>query len=156
MSKHHFRTLLRRYRSGSSSEREKKLVEQWFDLLGGDPPVRSGEQNRQIEERLWQAIQNKQDYSLKRERPLRAYLWTAAAAVTLLLAVWGGAQYVGNLGSGTGATVATASAQQGTPIRRTNDTRADIRIELADGSLVTLSPRSSLGLRPGSPRTGVR
>ncbi len=143
MSKQHFRTLLHRYRSGTSSEREKKLVEQWFDLLGGDMPARSLEQNRQIEERLWQAIQEKQDYSSKRPQLLRPYRWMSAAAVILLLAVWGGYQYVSNQATGSEASLAVDREKGGT-IRRMNDTSADMKIELTDGSLVMLSPHGIL------------
>ena len=146
MSKQHFHTLLSRYRKGECSEQEKRLVEQWFTLLDGEKPHHTYEESQQIENRIWQAIQQKQvpvrATKIKKLPVLFPWRWVAAAV--LLAIVWGGYQFQQN--SITQAKTGSVSENQRSNglLKRTNNTANLQVIKLEDGTEISLSPKGSI------------
>lgn len=146
MSKPYFHTLLKRYQNGECTPREKRLVEQWFALLDGEAPNHTPEEQQQVEDRIWRAIQQKQPLVVEtRIRPLHgrtSWRWAAAAAVVLAVLVggyrfWQNQQLVGRTGP---VAQPTASGL----FTRTNSTNQPMVFRLSDGTEVRLSPLSRL------------
>jgi transmembrane sensor len=145
MSKQHFRTLLKRYQANDCTPQERRLVEQWFALLDGDPPRRTALESQQLEDRMWQAIQQK---SQKAPSPVRANVsvqkwWMAAAALVILGLSWFAFETF-NTNSNTLSTDGKSDKFLSGLVQRTNTTNTNLEITLSDGSQVTLAPRSSL------------
>ncbi len=146
MSKQHFRTLLNRYRSNECSPQERRLVEQWFSLLDGEPSVRDARQTQQLEEKIWRAIQEKQAESKQFVRPHPAkYRWWQSAAAALL--VFGLSWFVYDSFDGSSKNTLTTNTETTSPPQsqeRTNEGTTDLEIKLSDGSRITLSPGGSI------------
>lgn len=142
MNKHHFHKLLTRYRSGDCTEQEKRLVEQWFALIDGAETNNSYQENQQIEERIWKAIQGSyQSVSSLRAKVLPLFLnWRWAAAAVFLLAVWGGYQF--NRNSRSKEPIA-GQFPKGMASKK-NDTAEPMLLTLNDGTQVNLLPESSI------------
>ncbi len=143
MSKQHFRTLLKRYRTDQCTPQERRLVEQWFSMLDGEPPVRTADENQQLEEKMWRAIQREQKTAERPVRPLTIRRWwlSAAAAIVVLGLGWLG--YDGlNSDSGTLTANNPAVVVPKGVVTKTNDTAEALEITLSDGSQVILAPRS--------------
>lgn len=145
MSKEKFYTLLSRYRSGTCTDQEKRLVEQWFATLDEAIPERSSQENNAIEERIWNAIQHKTE----EEKPvLQMLIWKWAAAAVIFLALgWAGYQYKTSQNALlTNAAVSNMSNKNLTT--ETNETSQSKAIKLPDGSQIQLSPNSSIAYDP--------
>lgn len=145
MSKQHFRTLLRRYRTDDCNPQERRLVEKWFSMLDGEPSVRTESENQQLEDKMWRAIQQRQG---EVERPIRPLMvrrrWRAAAAAVVLLGLGWLAYNRLNQNSG-GLAIDSPAVQLPTGVvTRLNDTSETMEFTLSDGSRVTLAPRSRL------------
>ncbi|OJV14941.1 MAG: hypothetical protein BGO21_19935 [Dyadobacter sp. 50-39] len=154
MDKRHFHQLLTRYRSGECTDREARLVDQWFALIDGDGRGMSDRQSEETEAKLWQAIQQrtgqpvtspakgaKLHQDIKPLHLLRKWQSAAAAAV-LVLALWGGYQWTQH--GGGQADRQFAEAASGKLIIRTNDTPAPMWVLLPDGSRVSLQPQATI------------
>lgn len=98
MNRSAFYHLLQRYADGTCTDEEKKLVEQWYELLDDDhEPAVSSEEIKTTVERLWPVIKEKtlpETAIESPERPVRkipAYIrWTgvAAAVTAIALGTW--------------------------------------------------------------------
>ncbi len=146
MSKQHFHTLLSRYRKGECSEQEKRLVEQWFTLLDGEKPHHTYEESQQVENRIWQAIQEKQSpirvTKVNKLSVLFPWRWVAAAAV-LVAIVWG--SYLFQLNNTYQAQMGLVESQRSNGLlKRTNNTAHLQVIKLEDGTEISLSPKGSV------------
>ena len=144
-----FGKLLQKYLEGKCSESEKALVEQWYELIDEEP-------RQNYTEKEWEALQYKLWRKIEEEsfEPADAFpettkgfgIWRSyrvgiAASVTLLLGV-GAWWYLNKQNSQS----AIASSQQSkSEITSMDNTSAKpVRIDLEDGSSVTLSPHSQL------------
>jgi transmembrane sensor len=92
MNRSAFYHLLQRYSDGTCTDEEKKLVEQWYELLDDDhEPVVTGEEVKATVERLWPAIKEKTlpqpipDPAVIKRIPLFVR-WMSAAAVIAAVA----------------------------------------------------------------------
>lgn len=155
MDKRHFHQLLTRYRSGECTEREARLVDQWFALIDSDGAGTTDRPSEETEARLWQAIQLRTVQSgtrqsgtvgetaheaFPKQKPLHFLLkWQWAAAAVLVLALWGGYQWSRRI-----AGKQLAETTSGKFITKTNATNAPIWVVLADGSRVSLQPQGSI------------
>jgi len=143
MSKQYFRTLLNRYRANQCTPQERRLVEQWYSLLDGEPAVRSASENQQLEEKMWRAIQQRQETDARPVRSLTAWRWWLSAAASIVMMGLGWVAY-DNLNSSSGTPSADIPALL-TPsgvVLRTNNTSEALELTLSDGSRVTLAPSS--------------
>lgn len=142
MNKQHLHHLLTRYQNGDCTEREKRLVEQWFALIDGDEPANISGRNQQTEDRIWKAIQGRhQSPSSWKGKLLPLLNWRWAAAVLLLITAWGTYEFDHNRRVGN-QIVNKELAQQLT--LKKNDTARPLALTLADGSQVSLLPNSSI------------
>ncbi|ODS80632.1 MAG: hypothetical protein ABS46_13680 [Cytophagaceae bacterium SCN 52-12] len=146
MSKHNFHTLLSRYRSGECTEREKHLVEQWFSMLDENISERSKEENEQLEEKLWKAIQERKE--LARVKPSRftsGWKWAVAAVIIMTAAGW--AVYLTLPGTEQAIGAETAMLPHSTsvsPMEKVSTGIGSKTVILPDGSEIRLSPYSSV------------
>lgn len=145
MSKQHFHTLLSRYRNGECTEKEKRLVEEWFSLLDGEKPNRTQGENHRIENRIWQAIQQKQQSTLPIRGNLSAFgrwRWGVAASIFLAM-VWGAYQWQqSDFGSNEIGMKANSPSKD--LLQRTNTTDRSMTFRLEDGTEITLNPKSTV------------
>ena len=145
MSKQHFRTLLKRYQADDCTPKERRLVEQWFALLDGDPPRRDASETQQLEDRMWRAIQQKGNTGAPTVRmPTPRRRWWMAAAAALILGLSWFAYEALDTNSKTMSINGTTDTLPAGYLLRTNETAANLEITLSDGSQVTLAPHSSL------------
>jgi transmembrane sensor len=155
MNKRHFHQLLTRYRSGECTEREARLVDQWFALIDGDDADMAGLQPQVAEEKLWQAIRSRAglgsdaEHNIATEKePLHFFFkWRWAAAAILVLVGWGGYQWKN--AHKTGDQITAGSSQR--LVTRTNTTSAPMWVALSDGSRVSLQPQSTIEFPAGFP-----
>jgi ferric-dicitrate binding protein FerR (iron transport regulator) len=152
MNKRYFHHLLTRYRSGECTEREARLVDQWFALIEHDG-ADTDRQSEETEARLWLAIQTRTTLAAGAEtvpeipasgkKPLHFLLrWRWAAAVVLLLVAFGGYQWSRQRAGHSGEqTTADAPANL---VAKTNTGSTPMWIALSDGSRVSLQPQGSI------------
>lgn len=162
MNKRHFHQLLTRYRSGECTEREARLVDQWFALIDGDESDVTDRQSEETEARLWQAIQFRTEQLptgrsmpdletgpqvSPKPKPLHFLLkWQWAAAALLLFVLGGG--YLWNRWHAGNADEQLATATSGALITKTNTGNAPMWVLLSDGSRVSLQPQASIEYAP--------
>lgn len=160
MNRRHFHQLLTRYRSGECTEREARLVDQWFALIDGDETDVTDRQSEETEARLWQVIQfrtgqfrtgqfptgrSMPDLETGRQvnpkqKPLHFLLkWHWAAAAVLVLVLAGG--YLWNRRHAGERLAATGS---GAVVTKTNTGNVPMWVLLSDGSRVSLQPQASI------------
>lgn len=148
MNKRHFHQLLTRYRSGECTEREARLVDQWFALLDGDGTDLAGGPSEETEEKLWQAIRSRTGPGVARtavaeRQPLHFFFkWRWAAAAVFVLAAWGGYQWNRHR-AGEGGRHGSEIAS-GRMVTRTNTSASPMWVQLSDGSRVSLQPQSTI------------
>jgi ferric-dicitrate binding protein FerR (iron transport regulator) len=144
-----FGKLLLKYLEGKCSESEKALVEQWYELIDEEP-------RQNYSEKEWEALQYKLWRKIEEEsfEPADSFAETAsgfsiwrsyrvgiAASITVLLGV--GAWWYFTQPNSQAAIVSTQQPKnEFTSIDNTS--AKPIRIDLEDGSSVTLSPHSQL------------
>ncbi len=95
MNRRAFYDLLQRYSDGTCTDEEKKLVEQWYELLDDDHEAAvSDEEIKSTVDRLWPVIKEKtlpqpvQPVPEKRVRRIPVYVrWISAAAVLAAISV---------------------------------------------------------------------
>lgn len=147
MNRRAFQHLLRRYLDGTSSAEEKKLVEQWYQLLDDDiEPVISDQEIKQIEQRLWTAIQSNthNDAAVikvrgQNNKRLIVLRWVAAAIVVI---VAGTLLY--NSGNNNKQKVLAQLASGKKMLEITNQTSLNDTIWLEDSSRIILYPGAIL------------
>ncbi|WP_138476541.1 FecR family protein [Dyadobacter bucti] len=145
MNKHHFHTLLSRYRSGDCTEQERRLVEHWFALIDGGAADHSYQENQQTEDRLWNAIQGRTQPASSLKGKVMPFLlnWRWAAAAVFFFMVWGGYHFNRKRADRVDEERAAGRFPQGL-ITKTNNSAVPVRISLADGSEISLSPKGSI------------
>jgi transmembrane sensor len=144
-----FGKLLQKYLEGKCSELEKALVEQWYELIDEEPRQNYTEKEWEtLQYKLWRKIEEESfepaDASPETTTGFgfwRPYRVGIAASVTLLLGI--GAWWYLNKQNSQSAIV--SSQQSKSEFTSMDNTSAKpIRIDLEDGSSVTLSPHSQL------------
>ena len=149
MNRKAFYHLLERYVEGNCTEEERKLVEQWYELLGDDEDQDPAMPAREIKEtlqRLWPAIQQQTILAEKDEPPpppatiIPWLRWLSAAAVVIgigIVAFW----YFRT--NKTHDIVSRNQAVAGMNKVKNNKTVNDT-VHLRDGTIVVLEPQSGL------------
>ncbi len=144
MSKHNFHTLLSRYRSGECTEREKRLVEQWFTMLDENISERSKEENEQLEEKLWKTIQERKE--LAKIRPSRftsGWKWAAAAILVMTVAGWAVYRTLPRPEQAMDVATVMHHSTSVSPMEKVSTGNENKTVVLPDGSEIRLSPYSS-------------
>mgnify|MGYP000246809961 CR=1 FL=1 len=145
MNRKAFHQLLKNYVEGKSTEAERRLLDQWYELLDDDSleNIQEAELDS-IEQRLWNKIQDQtaQADQPKNKPAFVRKIWTgwAAAAVVgicaLLVFMWGGAS--------NNVSLAETTLPDKGMIKANNTTGKPLPIKLEDGSVVTLQPGAIL------------
>jgi transmembrane sensor len=149
MSRTTIAALLQKYRSGTASEAERKLVEQWYALLEEEPRPISEPEWKALEHRLWTTLQAKAFGKNYRKETQVIPFWqsrlfkvSVAAAVALLFVV-GYVMYRTGINENLSGKGAVLSAGAGMKLY-TNTSQKPLPLTLEDGSKVTLDPNSEL------------
>ena len=145
MDRKAFHQILKNYVEGKITEAERRLLDQWYEILDDDSLLNIQETELDdIEQRLWSKIQAHTSQT-EREKNRPALLrriwtgWAAAAAVCIIavsLYIWGG-----NSGS---VSLAETEFPENGMVKTSNTTGKPLSIQLEDGSAVTLQPGSTL------------
>jgi ferric-dicitrate binding protein FerR (iron transport regulator) len=147
MNRKAFRQLLKRYLDNSCTEEEKRIVDQWYELLDNGIHTLSNTEINELEDRLWNKIQST-SVSSKAKEPLkiRRIGWWKYAAVACLtgIAIFMSIVWFQNRKkqSSTDSLVAAKVDQGFLEEMNTSDTAKNIKLE--DGSTVTIYPGSKL------------
>jgi ferric-dicitrate binding protein FerR (iron transport regulator) len=141
MSKQSFEYLLDKYLAGQCNFQEKKIVEQWFELIGNDSKIPTTEPEwNQVKDKMWNNI-HKGDktegntISLWNKRPFKLAI---AASVAFLLG-WG--WYFNNILNNPNHLITSEYAGI---ITQENPTNKIIALKLEDGSVIKLHPKATL------------
>jgi transmembrane sensor len=146
MNRQAFHQLLNRYLAGTCSEEERRLIDQWYDLLDEETPLSISEADLQlVEKRIWDKINPltgdlspKESYRLfRRIRPAR---WIAAAALagTLIAGI-----YLFASRSGESNSIVSEKVAKGL-MEVKNGFRGVKQVRLEDGSVVILQPNANI------------
>ena len=148
MNRKAFYHLLKRYVEDDCTEDEKKLVEQWYELLGDDedkdPAMPAGEIKEALQ-RLWPKIQAQTHLTENYKQPKAVIIpmwlrWAGAAVVTgavcmILYQLWGSNE----------SSETFNSRHQTARLQRMNtSTTANDTLLLSDGTIVILEPQARL------------
>jgi len=147
MDRKAFRQLLKRYLDNSCTEEERRIVDQWYELLDSGNHTLSDSEINEIEGRLWNKIQST-TISTVSDEPLRRNKitwWKYAAAasfigIALCLAIIG---FQNNKKTSSNDSLVIAKVNQGF-LEETNNSDTAKSIQLEDGSSVTIYPGSKL------------
>ena len=144
MNRRAFYYLLQRYLDGHCTDEEKKLVEQWYELLDDDhDPAITPEEVKASVEKLWPRVQEQTlaqvtPGKLRRMRPYRH--WWSVAAVLLLVALGAWWWRTGPTGS-----IAKEGAVKEQGLQTfTNELASNYVVYLPDSSMVVLEPQATL------------
>jgi transmembrane sensor len=142
-----FRQLLKRYLDNSCTDDERKIIDQWYELLGNENVDLTEREMDEVESRLWNKLQ-----SASREKatviPVKkrgVFFWKYAAAACLLgLVLISGVIWSGyNRKAPAGTTLVAAKVTAGF-LEQANTGNTPKEVQLEDGSTVTIYPGSKL------------
>jgi ferric-dicitrate binding protein FerR (iron transport regulator) len=148
MDRKAFRQLLKRYLDDSCSQEEKRIVDQWYELLDNGNHSLSGEEISEIENKLWNKIQSRTIEQSDTIEPLgkkKNNWWKYAMAASFI----GIALVVGAFGfftkkrESSNNSLIIAKVNQGF-LEETNNSDTIRNVTLEDGSAVTIYPGSKL------------
>lgn len=145
MNRKAFHLLLKNYVEGRSTEAERKLLDQWYDILDDDSLLNIQEAELEtIEQRLWTKIQE-QTHQTDRNKNRPTFIrriwtgWAAAAAIGIIaIAIY---MWRGNADA---VSLAETTLPDKGMIRMSNTTGKPMPVSLEDGSIVTLQPGSTI------------
>ncbi len=147
MSHSTFTDLLKKYRSGTATESERKIVEQWYALIEEEPRILEPGEWDTIETRLWQKLEEKTggDGISAREktgwiRNSPALIKYGSAAVLFIAAVFLGFLLFNRPLK---YTLSKENTREGLRHFRNTDLQ-EVSVLLEDGSTVFLAPKSEL------------
>jgi transmembrane sensor len=145
MTSHEFKELLDKFSQGTCSPEEEKLIQDWYDNIGGPLHERiKSDSIESIEAKLWSNIKPR---PLGTEKSYAFYVTRIAAAIIIMLVAGLGA-YVGFQDSGlvkqNVASRQDRSPSDATLTRISNDKTTPSEITLEEGSQVTLQPKSEI------------
>lgn len=154
MNRKAFYHLLKRYLEDDCTEEEKKLVEQWYELLGDDDEreLMPGEEIKATIQRLWPSIQEQtvlqEDMAAvtmtARERGARTIsLWTRWIGAAVIVSAIAMGVYLWSVTPKDRAVFKNDRQLAGYNMTR-NDTTIEDTVYLRDGSMVILEPQARL------------
>jgi len=141
-----FRQLLRRYLDNSCTDEERRIIDQWYELLDHEQSPLSNEEVTKVEKRLWQKIQSVTSNDSSAAIPFKNHKnnwWKYAVAASFIGAVvLVGSVVFKNKSSDTSSLV-IAKVNQGFS-EEINNSGNIKKIQLEDGSFVSIYPGSKL------------
>jgi len=149
MHRNAFRQLLKRYLDNSCTDEERRIIEQWYEVLDNEQAPLSNEEVIEIEKRLWHKIQSVTTYESSAATPFKNHKnnwwkYTVAASFIGVIVLFGSLVFNNkNKSSGTPSLV-IAKVKQGFSEEINNSGNLK-QIQLEDGSFVSIYPGSKLG-----------
>ncbi len=153
MQQKDFHNILKRYLSGQSSPEEEKMIDSWYETIGKGPhSTLSRQDESELERRYWSTISahlkrtktNTHPASLPKKNNRTIVLWYASGIAASMLLFLVAYNYLGDARDTVkdGVTGIEKTSQPWTQIKNTEKTAR--RVDLPDGSHVTLEPQSLL------------
>lgn len=149
MTPQEFKTLLEKFSRGECTPQEEKLINDWYENIesndeSGEPvpalSEMSPEYKKIIEERIWAKVN-------PRPPEKRATVWYYAAGIAAIIAIGFLITPLVESKSNTetvAETTKVAPTVEETQERFKNNTNSPAKVKLADGSVVTLQPKSEI------------
>jgi len=148
MDRNAFHLLLKRYLDGTCSDEERRIVDQWYELLDDDVLPVTPENTLEIEKRLWEKINDhvmetaSLSSHLERDVLPSRKLWirwlSVAAAVVLIAGAW-----MFFSGKNDAGSFVSKKIQEGL-LENLNNTAEAKLVTLEDGSTVMLQPHARI------------
>jgi transmembrane sensor len=141
MSKQSFEYLLEKYLAGKCNAEEKKVVEQWFELVGNDSKIPTTEPEwNHVKDRMWSRIHKgatpiTKPVSIWQKQSFRLAI---AASITILLGLGIYFNYVLNTQNH------LIISEYAGVVTQENATNKIIALKLEDGSVIKLHPKAIL------------
>jgi ferric-dicitrate binding protein FerR (iron transport regulator) len=152
MNRKAFHQLLQRYVAGRCSDEEKRLIDQWYELLDeANLPNFTGDQIKEVEERLWNKIKNKAQLGapvvmLEKQKSRFSIKWIKWAAASLIILLGAGIFYVTEKNKTLTKTAILSKKIEEGFLQEVNLTDTIKNIVLEDGSVVSLKPHSTIAI----------
>ena len=148
MNRKAFRQLLKRYLDNSCTDEEIRIVDQWYELLDNEHAPLSNEEVTEVENRLWHKIQSVTTNESFATIPLKNHKnnwwkYVAAASFIGVVILVGGIAFQNKNKSSDTPSLVIAKVSQGFS-EEVNSSGSIKKIELEDGSLVSIYPGSKL------------
>jgi transmembrane sensor len=144
MSKEVFHSLLKRYLEGRCTEEEKKIVEQWYNVLDqeGLPAYQEGELQA-MDDRLWATLSKKLDDTSEPRRV--SFFGRRSTQLGIAASLIAGLLLTGYFVRTDHATPDAIAREAGVTLQmRQNMTVLPVPVQLEDGTRVTLAPGAVL------------
>jgi len=142
-----FRQLLKRYLDNSCTDDERKIIDQWYELLDNENVDLSDREMDEVESRLWNKLQSasREKIAIPIVRKRKIFPWKYAAACLLGLVLLSGILWFRSNNRKVSATNALVAAKvtEGFLEQSNMDTLSK-NVQLEDGSSVTIYPGSKL------------
>jgi transmembrane sensor len=146
-----FRQLLKRYLDNSCTEDERRIIDQWYELLDNGNVDLSDQEMNEVESRLWNKLQSSSARTQQEKitvpfvRKQKTFLWKYAAAASLLgLVLLGSMFWFRSNGKAQSADALVAAKVTEGFLEQSNTGNTPKSLQLEDGSSVTLHPGSKL------------
>lgn len=142
-----FRQLLKRYLDNSCTDDERKIGDQWYELLDNENVDLSEREMDEVESRLWNKLQSASGEKLA--EPItgkrKSFIWKYAAAACLLglILVSGILWFTNNRKPNATGTLVAEKVKEGF-FEQSNTGNAPENLHLEDGSSVVIYPGSKL------------
>lgn len=150
MDRNAFHQLLKRYIEGTCSLEESALINQWYELLdNGNVPMPGANEMPELESRIWDRIKDQIakpdpeiESAIPQRPPSRLWLKWGSVAAALMVAVAGVFLYKAQMRPMPGSLL-NAEVKAGL-LEQINNTDSIKQVDLEDGSVVMLQPKSIL------------
>jgi transmembrane sensor len=142
-----FRQLLKRYLDNSCTDDERKIIDQWYELLDNENVDLTEREMDEVESRLWNKLQSASKEKTVvipiKKRSMFSWKYAAAACLLGLVLISGIFWFRTNAKAPAPGTLVAAKVTAGfLEEANTGNTPKDIQLE--DGSTVSLYPGSKL------------
>jgi transmembrane sensor len=142
-----FRQLLKRYLDNSCTDDEKKIIDQWYELLDNENVDLSHKEMDEVESRLWNKIQaasrEKMTVPIAGKQKIFSWKYAAAACLVGLVLLSGIVWFSSNKKAPATGTLVAAKVTEGF-MEQSNTGNVPKQLKLEDGSVVTIYPGSKL------------
>jgi transmembrane sensor len=142
-----FRQLLKRYLDNSCTDDERKIIDQWYELLDNENVDLTERDMDEVESRLWNKLQSSAKEKAAvipiKKRSVFPWKYVAAACLLGLITISGFVWFKSNGKAPAAITLVEAKVTAGFQ-EQTNNTDKPKDLQLEDGSTVTIYPGSKL------------
>ena len=147
MNRKAFSQLLKEYLNNTCTEEERRIVDQWYELLDNGNEAFPNVDLDKLETNLWKKVQistiEKNTEASPRRKKNILLRYAAAACLVGVISLIGFAVFPNKNKKASGESIITAKLQQGF-LEETNNSDTARKIKLDDGSCLTIYPGSKL------------